>query len=108
MNTPFNKRKEYESVIEEKVIELKKLCHIHRIPMFITVCIENSANETMYEKEMISAATCGYEMADDQIAKHVNVSLGFDTIQPSSEMVLDMDDVNVNYIQEEGEDDDDE
>ena len=101
MNTIFNKRTEYESLIEEKVMELKKLCHIHRIPIFITVCVENTADKTLYEKEMISAATCGYEIADDQIAKHVNVTLGFDTIQPSSDMDIDMDDVGIDDLCED-------
>ena len=106
MNTIFDKREAYKSLIAEKVIELKKLCHIQKIPMFITVCVANTEKSSVYEKEMISAATCGYELSDDQIAKHVNVSLGFDTIQPSSEMILDMDEVEISNYLDEGEEED--
>lgn len=105
MATTFNKRNEYESLILGKVEEIKRLCHMHKIPMFITVCVENTKDKTVYEKEMISASTCRYELIDDQIAKHVNVSLGFNTIQPSQEEIFDMDEALVDYIEEEGEED---
>lgn len=104
MSTVFNKRDEYNSLIAEKVTEIKRLCHIHRIPMFITLCLENTESKSVYEKEMISSATCGCELSDDQIAKHVNVSLGFDTIQPSQELSIDMDDTYAEYIEGENED----
>lgn len=107
MKTNFDKRAEYTELISEKVMELKKLCHMQRMPMFITVCVANDASGTLYEKEMVSAATCGVDLADNQIAKHVNVSLGFDTIQPSSDTELEMEDVSVDYIEEEGENKDD-
>ena len=61
-----------------------------------------------YEKEMISAATCGYELADNQIAKHVNVTLGFDTVQSTPEMTLDMDDIGSGYIENNGGNEDEE
>ena len=70
--------------------------------MFVTVCIKNTEDKTVYEKEMISAATCGYQLADNQIAKHINVTLGFDTVQSTPEMVLDMDDIGGDYIENNG------
>ena len=103
MKMDFDKRKLYEEQIESKVIELKQLCHMHKIPLFISLCLANNAQETIYEKEMVSSATCNYELTDDQIIKHVNVTLGFDTIQPTSEAVLEMDDMEVNYIEENKE-----
>lgn len=106
MSTIFDKREAYDSLIVEKVTELKKLCHLQKIPMFITLCVANTETETVYQKDMISAATCGYELDDDQIAKHVNVSLGFDTVLPSSDMVSDMDEVEIDDYVEDGEDDD--
>lgn len=106
MTTPFNKREIYESLLEEKIIELKRLCHMEKIPMFITVCLENNENGTTYEKEMVSAATCDFDLADDQIAKHVNVSLGFDTIQPSVEEDFDMEDVDLEYVEDKESNDD--
>ena len=98
MSTPFNKYNEYQSLVLDKVMELKQICHLCRIPMFVTCCVKNTETESIYEKEMISAATCGHELADNQIAKHINVTLGFDTIQHSSEMTLDMDDIGSDYI----------
>ena len=108
MSTPFNKNSEYKSLLADKILELKQLCHICKIPMFITVCVKNTEKETFYEKEMISAATCGYELADNQIAKHVNVTLGFDTVQSTPEMTLDMDDIGSGYIENNGGNEDEE
>ena len=108
MSTPFNKNSEYKTILADKVMELKQLCHMYKIPMFVTVCVKNTEEKTIYEKEMISAATCGYELTDNQIAKHVNVTLGFDTVQSTPEMDFDMDDVGGDYIKNnEGEFDDD-
>lgn len=108
MENGFDKRRVYKEQIEAKVIELKQLCHMQKIPMFITLCLGDDGKETFYEKEMVSPMTCNYKITDDQIAKHVNVTLGFDTIQPSSEIMLDMDEIEVNYIKEseEGENED--
>ena len=106
MNTVFDKRNEYTALIADKVMEIKRLCHIHKIPMFITLCVENTESKSVYEKEMISAATCGHELTDDQIVKHVNVSLGFDTVQPSQELSIDMDDAYTEYIEGENKNDD--
>lgn len=102
MSTPFNKTNEYKTLVAEKIMELKQLCHMYKIPMFVTVCIKNTEDKTVYEKEMISAATCGYQLADNQIAKHINVTLGFDTVQSTPEMVLDMDDIGGDYIENNG------
>lgn len=110
MNVTFNKKKEYDELIAPKVEELQRLCHIQKIPMFITVCVENDDKQTEYIKEMVSAATCGFELTDNQISKHVNVSLGFDTIQPSADATLNMEDIDIEYIEgnNEGEENDDE
>ena len=108
MNTPFNKSNEYKTLLADKILDIKKICHIHKIPMFITVCVVNTENESIYEKEMISAATCGCELADNQIAKHVNVTLGFDTVQHTPEMTLDMDEIGSDYIEDNKGAEDDE
>ena len=106
MDTKFDKREDYDLLIAEKVAELKRLCHLQKIPMFITLCVANTDTEAVYKKEMISAATCGYELSDDQIAKHVNVSLGFDTVPPMSDRDSDTDEIEVDDYIEEGEEDD--
>ena len=42
MTTEFNKRAELDALLSEKVSELKRICHMHKIPMFVTFCIENN------------------------------------------------------------------
>lgn len=106
MSTSFNKSNEYKSIVAAKIMELKQLCHMYKIPMFVTVCVRNTDEKSYYEKEMISAATCGYELTDNQIVKHVNVSLGFDTVQSTPEMTLDMDDIGSGYVTNNGGEDD--
>ena len=106
MDTIFDKRESYDSLIAEKVTELKKLCHLQKVPMFITLCVANTEEGAVYQKEMISAATCGYEISNDQIAKHVNVTLGFDTVPPLSDRNSDTDEIEITDYIEEGEEDD--
>ena len=89
MSTYFDKTDNYKSILEDKILEIKRICHREKLPMFIAVCVKNNETETVYEKEMVSAATCNLDLKDNQIAKMVNVTRGFDTVQPTTPFVLD-------------------
>lgn len=93
MSNDFNKTDIYKEILEEKILEIKRLCHREKMPVFISVCVKNDENETIYEKEMVSAATCELKLKDDQIAKMVNVTLGFDTIQPTGVTEIEAEDL---------------
>lgn len=93
MLTDFDKRDNYKDILEDKIMEIKRICHREKLPMFITVCVKNDESGTEYEKEMVSAATCNLSLKNDQIAKMVNVTLGFDTIQPTETLVVDSEDL---------------
>lgn len=82
--TEFNKEAFYNEEIEKKIIELKQLCNRENLPFFVAVCVKNDKNETEYKKDMLTAQICEVELKDDIIPKLVNVTLGFDIIQPTT------------------------
>lgn len=91
----FNKRKEYESQIEEKVEELKRLCNKANIPMFFAACLSNDEKETNYNVELLSPGVCGVKLTKDWFSRFVNVTMGFDTVAPSANISFDMDEINL-------------
>ena len=85
----FDKTSVYESLIEEKVNELRRLCGQENIPMFITICLKNNENDTEYVNKAITPVTQGYTLKNDIITKCIDVSLGFDVIAPNSMPIMD-------------------
>ena len=49
--------------------------------MFVSVCVKNDENESIYKNEMVGAASSGITLKDDEkLVKYVNVLNGFDTV----------------------------
>lgn len=82
--TEFNKEEFYNEEIEKRIIELKQLCNREKIPFFVAVCVKNDKHGTEYKKDMLTAQICDVELKDDIVPKLVNVTLGFDIIQPTT------------------------
>ena len=78
----FNKESVYDNEIAELVEQIKRICSREKMPMFITVCTQNSKDGTVYRNDMISAATHNVALTDDRIPRFVNVTLGFNTVPP--------------------------
>ena len=89
--TVFDKEDVYTNEIEQKVIELKQLCNRERLPFFIAICTKNDEHGTEYKKEMLSAVTQEVRLKEDLIPKFVNVTLGFDIVQPVAAVEIEYD-----------------
>lgn len=75
--TEYEADKEQKKEIEEKIKELLELCQINRIPMFLSVALQNDKNGTKYKNIMYSAKVHDIRLTDDQIEKHILISNGF-------------------------------
>lgn len=53
----YDKRKIYKNKIEPLIKDLKIICSIEKLPMFVTVAVANNDKETVYESDMVYAAT---------------------------------------------------
>lgn len=64
----YDKTKVYHSKLEKKIQELKLLCNMERMPMFITVAVANSPKKTTYMNDMV-LASAGTKLTDDRISE---------------------------------------
>ena len=92
VTTKYDKRKEYDAQIAEKVSELKRLCNKAKIPMFFAACVKND-RDSEYEIELLSPAVCDVSLKKDWFCRFVNVTCGFDTVVPNYNIPVDADDI---------------
>ena len=78
--TEFDKKEIYEDFVEEKILELVRLCNQHKLPFFMTVAVANDDNHTEYKSNMYASATNDIMLSEDHFPKHVNVLNGFETV----------------------------
>ncbi len=84
-STPFDATEVFKSKIEPKIDEIIKLCTVFKIPIFITACTKNTASKSSYENYAVTADTRELVLADDNIQKHMCITLGYDTIYRAEE-----------------------
>lgn len=82
--TPFDKSATYKTHIEPLITELTKQCTIHNIPMFVTCCIANHNDGSVYKNQAVTADAHGLNLADDDVQKYICLKLGFDTVYRSN------------------------
>lgn len=63
----YDKEKVYEEKILPLILELKTVCSAEKMPMFVSVAVSNSENETHYENDAVLAST-GVRLTDNRIA----------------------------------------
>lgn len=78
--TEFDASEIYEKEILDLITKLRIVCNRNKVPMFVSVCIQNNKNESVYKNEMVGAASSGITLKDDKLVKYVNVLNGFDTV----------------------------
>ena len=74
----YDKKKKYEENVAPVVAELKRVCTENGIPVFVTVCVENTDGNSIYESDMISPTMLKLDLAEDHFPKHLGVVNGFD------------------------------
>ena len=53
----FNKKDVYTDKIEPLINQLKKACNLEKMPMFITVAVQNGPKGTEYKSDMILSSS---------------------------------------------------
>lgn len=76
----FNDTQFFSKMIEDKVIEIKKLCEDANIPFFMCFCVENNEKKTKYKNYIHGALSSGIILTDDRITGHIGVANGFKTV----------------------------
>lgn len=79
MITEFNKTKEYNKNLKEKVEEIKRICNNLDIPCFLTFCVKNNEMETVYQTEYLSPGQKQQYLKNNRFADYVNIINGFTT-----------------------------
>ena len=77
----FNKKAVYRDKIEPIINQLKSVCNVENLPMFVTVAIANDENGTTYKNEIIYAST-DTRLADHKIGKLLLLLNEFQTQPP--------------------------
>ena len=79
--TPYDKTKEYDKYIREKVEELRMLCYDNDIPMFFTAAVQNSDSGTIYESAMVNDDVRGLVLKKDRISDMVKILNDFYVVE---------------------------
>ena len=88
MITEFNKTKEYNKNLKEKVEEIKRICNNLDIPCFLTFCVKNNEMETVYQTEYLSPGQKQQYLKNNRFADYVNIINGFTTTQYKEEDIF--------------------
>lgn len=86
----FDKREEFEKECKPLLDRLRLMCSLYDIPFFWTACVKNNDEKSEYINELVGNASRGINLKDDQIAKHISVCLGFDTVPKNDNIVIDL------------------
>lgn len=77
----FDKKAIYKTQIEPIIHELKRVCNLEKMPMFVTVAVKDNGSETEYKNEMVLASS-GRHLADNRIASILLKLNGFELDLP--------------------------
>lgn len=91
MLTDFDKSDVFELEIEPKIESLVQACNKHHIPFFMTACIKNNQNESVYKTDMYASASNEIKLKTDYFPRLVNVMNGFATVPPLDDLEIDYD-----------------
>lgn len=94
--TEYNSKKLYIDEIYPKIVEIKKICKINRIPFFFSCAPINENGNTVYENEAVLTGSNDIVLFKDLFKKYILLLRGAQ-IQPLS-AVKDLDPDAVNYI----------
>ena len=75
----------FEEELRKRVEGIINTCSMYGIPCFMTFCVSDSEEEgSEFRNFIYGSVSNGIKLQDDQIAKHINVANGFETIPPQA------------------------
>lgn len=81
-NTIYELNDEERMEIEAKLNALLQVCQIYKTPMFASVAIRNTDQETEYSNIVYSAQSHNLCLKNDCIRKYVLIADGFEPVPP--------------------------
>lgn len=90
MNSIYQLTDEQCQMIEKKLLSLLETCQTLQVPMFATVAIANTEDETKYNRIVYSAQAHQMRLKNDQIRKHILISNGCDAVLPRDNVEINM------------------
>ena len=91
MTKEFDKTEEYNKILSGLMHNVIKYCSANGIPVFISACIKNDKDGSLYKSDMVSAASADIKLKDDKLVKFVNVLNGFDTVPKHDDIEMNFD-----------------
>ena len=91
MTKEFDKTEEYNKILSGLMHNVIKYCSANGIPVFISACIKNDKDGSLYKSDMVSAASADIKLIDDKLVKFVNVLNGFDTVPKHDDIEMNFD-----------------
>lgn len=79
--------------LEQHLVAIMEIAHIHQLPTFIEVMTDNTDEGTEYAKKIYTAQSAGLEIADDRVRKHLLIEAGFEPVPPREAITLDMEEI---------------
>lgn len=81
-NASFDKTDLYNQRVKPLVQQLVAECCGLDLPMFVSVCVANSASGTSYQCDSVAQEVCEIGLTNDIFPKFLGVLCGFDIIPP--------------------------
>ena len=100
MNETFDKSLTYRSHIMPLVEQLKEELEKQEIPYFMTFCVANNKDDSVFHQEGASSEVFGRELTKDQIKEHIKVANGFKAVPDGGalSMSIDMGDTTIDFL----------
>lgn len=73
--------------------QLLEFCQINKVPMFCTVAVKSTEEETEYVNTVYGSKSHVIHLADDQIRRHMLIANGFEAVPARENITLDMEEV---------------
>ena len=102
----YDKKQLYDNEISELISEINSICQRENIPYFFTCAITNSATETKYQSEMLSAAKADIELSNDVVAECLKLLRGYHAV-PKEMVIPSMAEIHGKEILNKSKDGDD-
>ena len=85
----YHRTEEALNKVKKQIDNLKKICIVYDVPMFVTAAIQDTENGTEYYSAVHGAASHHVELKDDRIQNHILVQNGFVPVPPRESVTID-------------------
>ena len=102
MNETYDKTLNYRTKVLPLVEQLKEILEKEEIPYFMTFCLANNKETSIFQQEGASSEVYGIELTKDQIKEHIKVANGFKAVPEGGgalSMSIDMGETMIDFFE---------